>query len=269
MAGRRNAAARVDHRAAVEGQQRRCQDVDCLGARRTRLIDGRRDLCRRADEKNRSLHAARTRCVSHYLQALGGGDGRVGQHRDAADAGRGLHEEILPLAVELEREQADARGVAARPRQRRNQSFRDHVVGRAEDRNRLRGRLCGARGMPTGRNDRIGRGLDHHRSRLGKLVVAQTKPAGNDRKVLPFDEAGRAQLVEECEVLRRLTRAAGQDAYAIGTARLLRVSAERPYDRCAAEEGDELSSSHGWSQAQDRENCGQNDITSYGTEMNL
>jgi hypothetical protein len=188
----------------------------------------------------------RARPIPQDLKMLGSGDVGIGERGDVPDAGHRLHQDILPLAVEFRREQADAGGVAARPPKRRHQPVRHHVVGRRKYGNRLRRRLRGAGGNRTRTDDRVGRRFDERHSGLRKLFVAQTESARDDREILAAVEARPAQFFKECSDVRRLARAAAQEADTVDAGRLLRGERRRHAERCrcATEKPDELAAPH-------------------------
>lgn len=72
----------------------------------------------------------------------------VSQGRHAAKSRNGFDQEFLPFSVKLGREDTDARCVAIGSRQRVDQSFPDHIVRDADDRNRF-GRLLRGTGSYT------------------------------------------------------------------------------------------------------------------------
>src|SRR5215831_408740 len=96
------------HGLPIEEEQRRCQDVESLNARNTRLVHSRCDLFRGGCGKDQKLHVTRARPLFQTLQVLGSGDVGIGECGDPANARHHLHDEVLPLAVELRREQAHA-----------------------------------------------------------------------------------------------------------------------------------------------------------------
>jgi hypothetical protein len=68
----------------------------------------------------------------------------IGKERHPAKSGHCLDQNFLPLAVKLEREDADACCITVWPGQRGHQPQPDHIVCHREDRYRFRRLLCGA-----------------------------------------------------------------------------------------------------------------------------
>jgi hypothetical protein len=89
---------------------------------------------------------------------------------NAANAGEQFDQEFLPLAVELGGEHADPGRIAARMRHRSHEAFADHVIGIAEDGNRRRCLLRGAKGGWPGAQNDIDLGLGQLRRILRELV---------------------------------------------------------------------------------------------------
>src|SRR5262245_53953639 len=65
-----------------------------------------------------------------------------------------------------------------------------------------------------------------------------------DYEILAFDEAEPPQFIEQREIMRCIARARKQAAEAINASGLLSARHERPRDRRAAEQSDELASRH-------------------------
>src|SRR6516164_9671805 len=104
-----------DDKATVVKEQRCRQNVQRLGAPRLRTLDRGRDLFEFGNAKNRKLDATSARALLQRLKVMRRGDPRVGQRRHPASTGYRLQQKVLSLSIELGREQADSRCVAAWP----------------------------------------------------------------------------------------------------------------------------------------------------------
>jgi hypothetical protein len=167
------------------------------------------------------------------LELLWLGVCRLRQHRHPASPGHRLNHYVLPLAVKLGRQKADASDVAVRTSKRFNQPSRNHVSGEADNRNGGHRLLCGAHMGHCGTENDIWWGFRHRRHDFGELLVTQTKAAAINLQILSVYEAEHAELVKKCGVNQPHLRPGTQNLKAIAANRLLRAHRERPRRRTA------------------------------------
>jgi hypothetical protein len=170
-------------------------------------------------------------------------DFSIGHRRYAARTGHRLDQDFLPLAVEFWRKQADPGDVAAGARKRLHQSCRNHVFDHSDQRHGASEILKCVQGRLRTGKDRIGRRIDQNCRPLAQMVVDVLK-AAHDSKILSFNKAIAAKLIEKCDDRRRFPRGRGHDPKAIRAARLLPARGERPAGNRAAQKRDELTPSH-------------------------
>jgi hypothetical protein len=218
----------------VPGTERR-QKIECLGAGCFRSVDCRYDLLRSADSESRERNAARPCPLFECLNVERRGDSRIGDRTYPPRAGHSFDQNVLPLAVELRREQADSGDVSAGARKRGDQPRRDHVFDDTDERHGARESLKRAQGELGTRYNRIGRSVDQSSRLLCQMFVDSLEPPGKDNKVLSFDKAVEPQFVEQCEHAGRLPPGRAQEPEAIGPTGFLRARRKRPRDGRAAE----------------------------------
>ena len=192
----------------------------------------------------RNLDAARAQRGFKRLDLLRRGHTRINQRRDAASARDEFDQNILPLAIELRRKNADPGRVTSRPCQGLNETGRHHVVGQAENWNCLRRGLHDAHRPGPVADDRIDAGFDQLGCNVIGLVGAAEKTTKFDQEIPGLGKAEPGELVEKRREMGRLSRVGAEHANAAHAARVLRARRERPRRRRAAEQRDELAPLH-------------------------
>src|SRR5215470_5590336 len=114
-----------------------------------------------------------------------------------ARAGDCLDENLLAFAVELGKQETDARDVAARMGERWHETLSDHVFGHANERDSPGDRLKRSQRRRRPGDDRIGRGTDQSRRAIGEIIVGRLEARKNN-EVFSFDETVEPQFVEQC-----------------------------------------------------------------------
>jgi hypothetical protein len=146
---------------------------------------------------------------------------------NAATAGQRFSKNLLPLAVELRRENADPRRVAAGPRERGDELASQQVIGDRHDRYGRGGALRRANGdVPAGLDD-IGATSDKGECQLlhGRLGYAEAPRL--DHQVGTFDKTPTTQLVEEHGEMRLAAWRQSEKCQTVDPAGLLRPSRAR------------------------------------------
>jgi hypothetical protein len=172
--------------------------------------------------------------------------GRINEYRDTRGLGQQLAQEFQPLCRQLGREETDAGQIPGRPSEAGNEANSHRVItGHEDDGDRRRCRLGCEYRRYTGRSD-YGNLTTNKISRQHwqsiKLILG---PAVFDRHVLAHDIASLLQaLVERPQPFRDRIGRSGVQIPNHRHRWLLRARRERPRDRRAAEQCDELSPLH-------------------------
>ena len=209
------------------------------------------DLAFRAGLQNTEVHPLRARRFLHMSDdALGRQVIRVHQQGDHPGLRNQLQQLLEQFGHQLGEHQADAREVAARPRESGDQADRNRVAdGVEEDRDR-RGRVLRRerRRVAALGHDHVDLAGDEVGGQRGQPINVALAPAIFDHHVLSLDVAGLAQSLTESSLLQFNLRAHGGRKRAEEADHrhrlLLRACSERPTDSRAAKHEHDVAAVH-------------------------
>src|SRR5262249_19185533 len=128
----------------------------------------------------------------------------IRERRNVANSGHRLDEDFLPFAVKFGRKKSDARRISTGLGKGAHEPLADHIVGQTQNWNAGCGPLCGETCCIAARPDNIAPSVPKFGRMLLELLGGQAVTVPIDREVLPLDKAEPPQLIEQCNLMRRV-----------------------------------------------------------------
>jgi hypothetical protein len=163
---------------------------------------------------------------------------RIPQESHTRDARRRLFENLEPFRCKFVQQKGNARGIAARPGETRDEPELHRVGARGEhDGNGLRRLDRGRCDVPAEREHHIGLQTHEICGEGGETLRPALRIAVLNRKILPFDVAEVTQAAASYLDRRLVVRGAEQQHSQTRDPRLLRAGREQPRCRAAEKRG--------------------------------
>src|SRR5262249_20987720 len=168
----------------------------------------------------------------------------IREDRDPVRARYCLDQNVLSLAVELGRHEADTCNIPTRLGQRCCKTSSDHIFGHDDQGNGLCRLLKLLRNEIPRDHDCVWRGPDYCWHHCGGLLVVESEAVRYELEDLAFTKTVDALFIDEDRRGRFIAIGSSCDGEVIDATRFLCSCAERRRQRCAAHNTDEVAPSH-------------------------